>query len=160
MSKTIVTAEPGTQQILVTREVDAPRDLVLRAFTEPDLLKQWLGPRKYATTIDHYDVRAGGSYRYLQRDDAGNEFGFRGVFHTGPTASGMVQTFEFEGYPGHVSMDTLTLEERDGRTIVQTNSVFQSVEDRDGMLAAGMTDGMNEGYDRLDELLAGMLARA
>ena len=160
MSKTIVAAEPGTHGIVVSREVEAPRDLVLRAFTEPDLLVQWLGPRKYTTTIDHYDARAGGSYRYVQRDADGNEFAFHGVFHTGPTPDGMVQTFEFEGYPGHVSMDTLTLEERDGRTIVRTNSVFQSVEDRDGMIAAGMTDGMNEGYDRLDELLAGMLARA
>jgi uncharacterized protein YndB with AHSA1/START domain len=159
MGKTNITAEPGVPQVIVTREFDAPRDLVLRAFTEPDLLVQWLGPRKYAMTIDHYDVRAGGSYRYVHRDDAGNEFAFHGVFHSDPNPDSWVQTFEFEGYPGHVSMDTLSLEERDGKTLLRTNSLFQSVADRDGMVSAGMAEGMNEGYERLDELLAGMLAK-
>jgi uncharacterized protein YndB with AHSA1/START domain len=159
MSKTAVTAEPGVPQVIVTREFDAPPDLVLRAFTEPELLVQWLGPRKYVMTIDRFEPRDGGSYRYTHRDDAGNEFGFRGVFHGSPSPAGWVQTFEFEGYPGHVSMDTLTLEARDGRTLVRTNSLFQSVADRDGMLEAGMTDGMEEGYDRLEELLASMLSR-
>jgi uncharacterized protein YndB with AHSA1/START domain len=160
MSKTTIVAEPGVPQVIVSREFDAPAELVLRAFVEPDLLVQWLGPRKYVMSVDRYEARDGGRYRYSHRDEAGNEFGFHGVFHGDPRPEGWVQTFEFEGYPGHVSMDTLTLEEHDGRTVVRTNSLFQSVEDRDGMIAAGMTDGMNEGYDRLDELMAGMLARA
>jgi uncharacterized protein YndB with AHSA1/START domain len=159
MSKTNVIAQPGMPQVIVTREFDAPADLVLRAFTEPDLLIQWLGPRKYAMTIDRYEPRDGGRYRYTHRDDGGNEFGFHGVFHGDPKPEGWVQTFEFEGYPGHVSMDTLSLEERDGKTLVRTNSLFQSVEDRDGMVSAGMAEGMNEGYDRLDELLASTVAR-
>ena len=79
---------------------------------------------------------------------------FHGVFHGDPSPDGIVQTFEYEGMPGHVSMDTVTFEERDGKTVVRTNSLFQSIEDRDGMVESGMADGMSEGYDRLDELLA------
>ena len=153
-----ITAEPGVPQVLTARTFDAPRDLVFRAFTDPDLLVRWLGPRKYTMTIERYEVRDGGTYRYVHADDAGNAFGFHGVFHGEPSPDGFVQTFEFEGAPGHVSMDTLTLEEQDGATTVRTNSVFQSVEARDAMVQSGMAAGMNEGYDRLDELLATLLA--
>jgi uncharacterized protein YndB with AHSA1/START domain len=153
MSELHVTAEPGVPQVLTSRELAAPRDLVYRAFTEPDLLQRWLGPRAYTMTIDRYDLRDGGSWRYIHADDAGNSYGFHGVFHGDPTPQGMVQTFEFEGAPGDVSMDTVTFEERDGKTIVRTNSVFQSVEARDAMVDNGMARGMSEGYERLDELL-------
>ncbi len=160
MTEMQITAEPGVPQILTARTFDAPRNLVFRAFTEPELLVQWLGPRKYTTTVDRFDVRDGGSWRYVSSDDAGNAFGFHGVFHGEPSPDGFVQTFEFEGAPGHVSMDTLTLEERDGRTTVRTNSVFQSVEARDAMVDAGMAEGMNEGYDRLDDLVAKLVANS
>ena len=155
-----VTAEPGVPQVITSRTFDAPRDLVYRAFTEPDLLVQWLGPRQYTMTIERYDLRDGGTYRYIHADDAGNSFAFHGVFHGDPSPDGMVQTFEFEGAPGNVSMDTLTLEEHDGRTTVRSNSVFQSVEARDGMVQSGMAEGMNEGYDRLDELVAKLIANS
>ena len=158
MTELKVTAEPGVPQILTAREFDAPRDLLYPAFTEPDLLVQWLGPRKYTMTIDRYDLRDGGTWRYVHSDDAGNAFGFHGVFHGRPSMDGIVQTFEFEGAPGHVSMDTLTFEERDGGTIVRTNSVFQSVEARDAMYQSGMADGMSQGYERLDELVAKLIA--
>ena len=154
MTKTQIQAEPGVPFIDVSREFDAPRDLLFRAFTDPDLLVQWLGPRKYEMVIDTYDVRAGGTWRYLHRDDDGNEYGFHGVFHGDPSPDGMVQTFEFEGAPGHVSLDKLVLEERDGRTVVRTHSVYQSVEARDAMVESGMAEGMNDGFDRLDDLLA------
>jgi len=153
-----ITAEPGVPQILTSREFAAPRDLVFRAFTEPDLLVQWLGPRRYKMTIDRWDLRDGGTYRYVHADEAGNEFGFHGVFHGDPSPDGIVQTFEFEGAPGHVSMDTATFEERDGKTIVRINSVFQSVQARDAMVDAGMASGMSEGYERLDDLLARLVA--
>ncbi len=156
MGKTQITAKPGIPQILVEREFDAPRDLVYRAWTDPDLLSQWLGPRNLTMRIDRFDLRDGGTWRYIHTDPEGNEFGFHGVFHGTPSPDGMVQTFEFEGAPGHVSMDTLTLEERDGKTIARTNSVFQSVEARDAMVASGMEQGMNEGFERLDELIATM----
>ncbi len=151
---TVITAEPGIPQIVIEREFDAPRELVYRAWTEPELLKQWLGPRNLTMRIDHFDLRDGGSYRYVHIDPDGNEYGFHGVFHGDPSPDGLVQTFEFEGAPGHVSLDTLTLEERDGKTIARTNSVFQTVEARDGMVQSGMEVGINEGYERLDELIA------
>jgi uncharacterized protein YndB with AHSA1/START domain len=160
MTELQITADPGVPQVLTTRTFDAPRDLVFRAFTDPDLLVQWLGPRKYTMTIDRFDVRDGGSWRYVHSDDQGNAFGFHGVFHGEPSPDGFVQTFEFEGAPGHVSMDTLTLEEHDGRTTVRTNSVFQSVEARDAMVQSGMAEGMNDGYERLAELMAKLIANS
>lgn len=160
MTEMQITAEPGVPQILTSRTFDAPRDLVFRAFTEPELLVQWLGPRRYTTTVHRFDVRDGGAWRYVASDDAGNAFGFHGVFHGEPSPDGFVQTFEFEGAPGHVSMDTLTLEEEEGKTTVHTNSVFQSVEARDAMVDAGMAEGMNEGYDRLDDLVAKLVANS
>lgn len=152
--KTQVIAEPGSPQIVMVREFDAPRDLVFRAHMEPELLVQWLGPRQYRMTIDRYEVRDGGTWRYVHSDDAGNAYGFHGVFHGTPSVDGAVQTFEFEGAPGHVSLDTATFEDLGGRTRVRVNSVFQSVEDRDAMVQSGMESGVTEGYERLDELLA------
>jgi uncharacterized protein YndB with AHSA1/START domain len=151
--KTEIIVTPGTQQILISREFDAPRALVYRAYTDPTLLVQWLGPRRMTMTIDRYEVRDGGRWRYTHRDDNG-EYGFHGVFHGDPSPERIVQTNEFEGMPGHVSLDTLTLEERDGKTLMRANSVFQSVEDRDGMVQSGMEEGFNESMERLDELLA------
>ena len=154
MSKTQIDAPAGVPFVDITREFDAPLELVRRAWTDPDLVKQWLGPRKYEMVIEQWDARAGGAYRYVHRDDAGNEFGFHGVFHSNDPDN-MVQTFEFEGMPGHVSLDKLQLEDiGGGRTRAHIHSVFQSLEDRDGMVQAGMGDGVSEGFERLDELLA------
>jgi len=160
MTELQITADPGVPQVLTTRTFDAPRDLVFRAFTEPDLLVQWLGPRNYTMTIERYEPRDGGQYRYVHADDAGNAFTFHGVFHGDPSPDAMVQTFEFEGAPGNVSMDTMTLEEHDGKTTARSNSVFQSVEARDAMVQSGMAEGMSQGYDRLDELLAKLVANS
>lgn len=158
MGTTEITAEPGLPFIDFVREFDAPRDLVFRAHTEADLLAQWLGPATYKMTVDRFDVRDGGTWRYTHSGPDGAEYGFHGVFHGTPTPDNMVQTFEFEGAPGHVSLDTLKLEEKNGRTIARGRSVFQSVEDRDAMYQAGMADGMNEGYRRLDALLPRLTA--
>jgi uncharacterized protein YndB with AHSA1/START domain len=155
MATTQITAEPGVPFIDISREFDAPRDLVFRAHTDPELLVQWLGGDKYQMIIDRYDVRDGGTWRYVHRDDDGNEYGFHGVFHGTPSPDGMVQTFEFEGAPGYVSLDALTLEDVDGgRTRIRIHSVHQSVEGRDAMVASGMEAGLNAGYRRLDELIA------
>jgi uncharacterized protein YndB with AHSA1/START domain len=158
MNETVITAEPGMPLITITREFDAPRDLVFRAHVDPELLVQWLGPRDLTTTIDRYDTRDGGTWRYVQKDADGNEYGFHGVFHGIPSPEAIVQTFEFEGVPGHVMLDTTTLEQRDGRTLMRTVSSFQSVEDRDGMIASGMEHGVRDSGDRLEELLARQLA--
>ena len=160
MSELQITAEPGVPQVRTERELDASLDLVYRAFTEPELLAQWLGPRKYIMSVDRYDLRDGGTWRYVHSDEAGNAYGFHGVFHGEPSTRGIVQTFEFEGAPGHVSMDTVTFQEHGGKTTVRTNSVFQSVEARDAMVASGMGDGMSQGYERLDELLAKLEANS
>jgi uncharacterized protein YndB with AHSA1/START domain len=155
METTSVTAEPGVPFIDISRVFDAPRDLVFRAHTDPELLVQWLGGDKYDMIVDRYDVRDGGTWRYVHRDGDGNEWGFHGVFHGEPTRDGMVQTFEFEGAPGYVSLDALTLEDVEhGRTRVRIHSVHQSVESRDAMVAAGMATGLSAGYRRLDELIA------
>jgi uncharacterized protein YndB with AHSA1/START domain len=152
-----ITAVPGVPQVVVTREFDAPIDLVFHAFTDPELIAQWLGPRAYETVVDRFEARDGGRWRLIQRGDDGAEFGFHGIFHGTPSAGGIVQTFEFEGAPGSVSLETVSFDERDGRTIVRTNSMFQSVEARDAMVEAGMAWGIEEGYAQLDELLGRLL---
>jgi uncharacterized protein YndB with AHSA1/START domain len=158
MTTTEITAEPGVPYVDITREFDAPRDLLFRAHTDPGLLVQWLGPSQYTMVVDRYDVRDGGTWRYIHRDEDGNEYGFHGVFHGTPSLERMVQTFEFEGAPGHVSLDALTFEERNGRTVVRIHSTFQSVEDRDAQVQGGMASGITSGYLRLDELLARLVA--
>jgi uncharacterized protein YndB with AHSA1/START domain len=148
-----IDAPEGVPQVTMTRAFDAPRELVFRAFTEPDLLVQWLGPRRLTMEVDRYEVRDGGRWRYVHRDEDGTEYGFHGVFHGDPTPEQMVQTFEFEGAPGHVQLDTARLEDVDGRTVIHMNSVFQSVEARDAMVGSGMAEGVKEGFAQLDELL-------
>ena len=155
-NQTIVTAEPGVQEVFITREFDAPRALVFKAHTDPELYVQWLGPRGYEMILETFEPVSGGVYRYIHKDPQGNEFAFHGTFHE-MSEELMIQTFEFDGLPerGHVSLDTMRLEELPGgRTRVTIQSVFQSVEDRDGMVQAGMEGGIREGYERLDEILA------
>lgn len=153
MNETRITAPAGLPFVDIEREFDAPRDLVFRAHTEPELLAQWLGPRQYEMVVDRYEVRDGGTWRYIHRGGEDEAYAFHGVFHGTPTPDLMVQTFEYEGAPGHVSLEALTMEERDGRTIIRGHSTFQSVEDRDAMVEAGMEVGIREGYERLDELV-------
>jgi uncharacterized protein YndB with AHSA1/START domain len=155
-NKTIITAEPDRQDLYITREFDASRELVFKAHIDPDLFVQWLGPHGYEMKLETFEPRNGGGYRYIHKDKDGNEFGFHGAFHV-MTPERMVQTFEFEGYPGHVSLDSMTLEDLPGgRTKITIQSVFQSVSDRDGMIQNGMEKGVREGYERLDDILAGM----
>lgn len=153
MSKTVITAEPGSTLITITRTFDAPRELVYRAYTDPQLIPQWLGPRDLTTRIEQYDVRNGGVWRYVSIDTDGGEWGFHGVFHGQPSVDGITQTFEFEGMPGHVCLETAHFEEADGRTLLRTLSAFQSVQDRDGMIDSDMATGVNDGHDRLDDVL-------
>jgi uncharacterized protein YndB with AHSA1/START domain len=157
MRKAQITAEPGLPFIDIRREFDAPRDVIFRAHTDPELLAQWLGPRGYEMSVDRWDIRDGGAWRYVSRDAEGNEFAFHGVFHGPPTPERLVQTFEFEGAPGHVSLDSLTLEEHDGRTLVHIHSVHESVEARDAMVESGMEEGVQQGYERLDELVGRLI---
>jgi uncharacterized protein YndB with AHSA1/START domain len=154
MDTTRISAEPGLPFIEIAREFDAPRQLVYRAHVDPELLVQWLGPRRLTMVVERFEVRDGGTWRYAHRDADGSEHGFHGVFHGTPSLDGIVQTFEYEGTPGHVSLDSVTFEERDRRTVLHGRTVFQAVEDRDAMMASGMEGGIREGYERLDEVLA------
>ena len=155
-NKVIVTAEPGKQELFITREFDAPRELVYKAHIDPKLYVQWLGPHGYEMVLETFEPVSGGKYRYIHKDKEGNEYGFHGTFHE-MSEELMIQTFEFEGLPerGHVVLDTMRLEELPGnRTRVVIQSVYQSVEDRDGMVQSGMETGVREGYERLDDILA------
>ena len=150
--KTTITAPEGVPYVDMEREFDAPAELVHRAYKDPELVKQWLGPRQYEMRIEEWDARDGGSYRYVHTDGT-NAYGFRGVFHS-MAVDNMVQTFEFDGAPGHVSLDTQVLEDLPGgRSRLKSHSIFMSVADRDAMVEAGMGDGVEDGYNRLDELL-------
>lgn len=157
MGETEFVIEPGRQDIIMTRVFDAPRDVVFKAFTDPELIPKWWGPRRYETFVDHAEVRPGGRWRYINRDTDGTEYGFKGVYHDIAAPDRIVQTFEFEGMPGHVSLETATFEEVDGRTKYVGVSVFQSVEDRDGMAQSGMEEGASESMDRLAEVLQSLI---
>jgi uncharacterized protein YndB with AHSA1/START domain len=151
--ETTFTVEPNRQEIIMSRVFAAPRDLVFQVATDPEHGAQWWGPSEYATTVEQGDVRPGGQWRYVQKDKEGNEFGFHGVYHDVVVPERVVDTFEFEGMPGHVMLETTTYEPVDGGTRVTTTSVFQSQADRDGMVASGMESGARESWDRLAELL-------
>ena len=153
MGETQLIAEPGIPQVKMIREFDAPRELLFRAYTEADLIKQWLGPRRLAVEVDQLDVRHGGAWRYIH-SDADGSYAFRGVFHGTPSAEdGIVQTWEYEGAPGHVHLEVATFEETGGGTRLVLNAVYPSVESRDAAMASGMESGARESLDRLDELV-------
>ena len=145
---------PSDREIVMERVFNAPRELLFKAYTDPNLIPRWWGPRKYTTTVDRMDVRVGGAWRFVQRDAAGNEYAFNGEYREIAPPGRLSYTFEFEGMPGHVMVETITLTEQDGKTRLTVTGSFQSAEDRDGMLQSGMEEGANESYDRLAELLA------
>jgi len=144
------------REIIMTRIFDAPRQLVFKAHTDPVLIAQWWGPRRFTTIVDRIDVRPGGAWRFINRTADGEEYGFRGEFREIVPPERIVWTFEFEGMPGHVSVETATFEERDGKTRLTARAVYETVEDRDGMLSSGMEEGARETWDRLAELLEKM----
>lgn len=156
-NKTTITAESGKQEITMVREYDAPRELVFKAYTDPELYVQWLGPRGYNMQLVTFEPRSGGSWRYTHKDNNGFVHGFHGVNHDVTAPERIIGTFEYEGLPepGHVLLESAIFQELPGkRTRVISKSVFMTVEDRDGMIAAGMEVGVQDSGERLDELLA------
>ena len=148
-----VTAE-GDREIATERVFDAPRERVFQAFVDPELLRRWWGRREDTITIDKLDVREGGDWRFVT-DGPDGSHAFRGTFRAIEPPERIEQTFEWEGMPGHVVVETATFEDLGGgRTKVSTRSRFDTTEERDGMLASGMEIGMGESYEKLDELLA------
>jgi uncharacterized protein YndB with AHSA1/START domain len=152
-----ITAPEGLPFIDIEREFNAPVAAVFRAHAEPDLIKQWLGPNGYEMDIDHHDFTSGGGYRYVQRNPEGQEFAFNGVFHVVRENDFAIQTFEFEGFPDVVSIESLTFEDLgNGRTRLRAHAVYPTLEARDGMVASNMEVGVVEGYERLDKVAASL----
>lgn len=149
-----VTIEPGASQVIAERFLPATPEKVFRAMTDPDLIVQWWGPVQFKTVVEEYEPRRGGCWRFLHVDADGNEYGFRGVIHELLLNERITQTFEFEGMPGHVVLEQMTLTAEGEGTRVYGVSAFSSVEDRDGMAQSGMAEGMADSYDRLEALLA------
>lgn len=151
---TSIESDPTVPLIRITREFDAPPEKVFRAHVEPDLLVQWLGPRGLDMTVDHFDARTGGSYRYTHRR-GDEEYRFFGSFHEIRPGETIVQTFCFEGMPDGVALERLDIEDLgDGRCRLVATSLVGSFEGRDAFVASGMESGVVQGYERLDELLA------
>jgi uncharacterized protein YndB with AHSA1/START domain len=152
-NKTIFIAEPGKQEVTYTRIFNAPRDRVFKATTDPLAIPKWWGPREMKTVVDKMDAKPGGMWRFVQTDAKGGIFAFNGVYHE-VTPERIVQTFEYEGMPGHTTFEVGTLEELpNGTTKFSGKTIFQSVEDRDQMVKYQMEFGLTESHDRLEELL-------
>ena len=152
--ETEIIVDTEVPAVRIIREFDAPPNKVFRAHTDPDLVKQWLGPRGLEMRIDHFDCRTGGSYRYIHVD-GNDEYGFHGSFHEVRENELIVQTFTFDGVPDGVALEKLRFEDlRNGRTRLTATSLVDSFEDRDAFVASGMEKGVIEGYEKLDELLA------
>jgi len=160
MGDTEIIIEPGKQDIVFKRTFDAPREIVFKAFMDPSLIPNWWGPRKYETIVAEMDPKSGGRWRFINRTEEGEEFGFHGVYHDVAAPQRVVQTTEFEGYPGSVGLETLTLEEQDGKTLMVAVSLAPSVEARDAIVASGMEGGARETYDRLDEVIQSLVSRS
>jgi uncharacterized protein YndB with AHSA1/START domain len=154
MMDTAALTTPTDREIRVERIFDAPRDRVFAAFTDPALIPEWWGPYDTTTVVDEMDVRPGGRWRFIARDCDGRETAFRGVYREVSPPERIVQTWEWEGLPGHVSIETAEFEDLGDRTRMIGTTLFHTTEERDGMLNSGMEKGMNETYERLDALLA------
>lgn len=148
-----IDADPALPIIRITREFDATPEQLFRAHTDPELFAQWAGPNGMRTRIEHWDARPGGSWRYVSERD-GMHFGFHGCFHE-VRPDRIVQTFTYDGEPDGVALETLWFEDLgEDRTRLCAQSLCDSFEGRDAWLASGMEVGVNEGYAKLDAMVA------
>ena len=153
IAETTIEADKNVPIIRMTRDFTATPAQLLRAHTDPEIYARWVGPNGMATRIDEWDARNGGSWRFVSTRD-GEEYSFRGCFHE-VSSERIVQTFTYEGMPEGVALETLRFEDLgNGRTRLHAQSLVDSFEDRDAWLASGMETGVNEGYAKLDGLLA------
>ncbi len=154
MTSTTTLTTPSDTQIVSERTFAASRDRVYATYTDPALIPQWWGPRRMTTVVDQMDFRPGGTWRFVSGDPGAGEHAFHGTYKEITPPERIVQTFEYEGTPGHVVLETVTFEDLGGSTRVRVVSVFNTREERDGMIDAGMERGLTESHDRLEELLA------
>ena len=152
--RTATVTTPTDREIHVQRIFDAPRERVFAAMTDPELIPQWWGPHGTTAVVDKMDVRPGGDWRFVIHNSDGSQTGFRGTYREVSSPERIVQTFEWEGMPGYVSVETATFEDLGDRTKMTSVAIFHTTEERDGMLQAGMEGGMNETYARFDAVLA------
>jgi uncharacterized protein YndB with AHSA1/START domain len=151
---TMIVTTPSDREIQIERVFDAPRERVFAVFTDPELIPEWWGPRGTTAIVDQMDVRPGGAWRFRINNSDGVETGFRGTYREVTPPERIVQTFEWEGMPGHIAVETAIFEDLGDRTKLTTTSLFHTTEERDGMLSSGMEKGASETYARLEELLA------
>ncbi len=155
MTSTSFTVSRETLEVVTTHIFDAPREIVWKVYTDPSLIPEWWGPRNLTTIVDRMDVKAGGAWRYVQRDEQGNEHAFSGVYKEVKEPQLISDTFNYEPMgPGHELTETLRLEALPGgKTRATSTSHYKTTEDLEGMLQSGMEEGAIESYNRLDELL-------
>ena len=147
---------PSDREIRVERVFNASRDRVWRAMTDPALVAQWWG-RGHKLVVERDEVTRGGHWRYVEHTPDGQTHGFEGRYREVVPPERVVRTFEWDGMPGHVLVESATLEDLgDGRTRLVSTSLFHTTEERDGMMGSGMEGGMNESYAALDRVLAAM----
>jgi len=148
-----VVTMPSEHQLVTERVFDAPRQWVFPAFSYPDLIPEWWGPRRLRTVVERMDVRSGGGWRFACHDSKGPVEIFRGTYGDVIAPERIAQTFEWERMQGHLVVETTTFEDLDGCTKVRTTSGFPTREQRDRMLASGI---VSDSYERLDELLVSL----
>ena len=151
-----MTVDPNKQEIIIEQEFDYPRELVFKLYIDPELFKEWLGTKDHKMNLENFVPKTGGSFRFIQTDKAGNKFVFKGVFHDIKSPERITKTFEFENLKdkGHVILETTKfISLSTSKTKVISQSVFQSIEDRDSMVKSGMARGVKEIYERMNELL-------
>lgn len=152
--------EHGDGSATLERFFDAPRELVYRILTTPELFHEWWGPRRYRTELVEMDLRVGGRWKAKNIDDDGTEYVFRGEYLELDPPNAITQTFEFMGMPGAVSTERLVLIDHEGGTLLRVTSDYGSVEAAEAVVSSGMEHGASETYDRLEEVLERELARA
>lgn len=153
MGQTNLVAELGKQEVVVSRLFDAPRERLFETLIDPARVPRWWGPAALITTVESLEAHTGGIWRFVQRDPGGHEYVFHGVYHEVRFPERLVYTFEYEGPPGHALLEIISLEDQGGKTLLVDKSVFQSIQDRDGMLQSGMKEGAVESMERLAGLV-------
>jgi uncharacterized protein YndB with AHSA1/START domain len=154
MTSGTVLSTPADREVVAVRVFDAPRERVFALYTDPELIPSWWGPRDQGVSVERMDVVAGGSWRFLATDSSGSELAFFGTYREVTAPGRIVSTFGWEGMAGHTLVETVTFEDLGGSTRLTVTASFDTTEDRDGMLAAGMERGLTQSHDRLAELLA------